>query len=191
VPVQGTVSNTLVDAHGRGLQNVTVTVSLISPNNPFLLDGSGEVLTRVPADTDHTGTWTATLLANSEFEQDNTFYLVDETSAPGGGQWSIRMPDDGVYRLRDLLVYIPPDTNPGGPVVVGAGGGYTFVQSTPDSEWTIPHHLGYRPNIEAYEGMTFDADSDAIEWDQRRDPNPDTTILSYRGGAPLGHAYCS
>src|SRR5690242_17234319 len=117
--VIGTVRNTLTAPDGRALQNVPVKIKLIAPLNPFLLNGIGEVLQVLTVDTGTTGTWSAELLAQTEFEQDNTYYLVDETCAPGGGKWSIRMPDGGSYLLRDLLVYIPPDDNPGGPVVVG------------------------------------------------------------------------
>jgi hypothetical protein len=186
--VRGTVTNTLVAADGRGLQNVTVRIALIAPANPFLLNGVGEVLQRVPADTDHTGIWTASLIANTEFEQINTYYLVDETCAPGGHKWAIRMPDGGSYELRDLLVSLPPGENPEGPTV--PGGTFEFSQPAPDNTWTIPHNLGFHPVIEALEGLDPTAESNGIEWRSRSDPNLSTTVL--RWSSPVtGRAYCS
>lgn len=186
--VIGTVRNTLTAPDGRALQNVPVHIKLIAPHNPFLLNGIGEVLSAVTVDTGTSGTWSAELLANSEFEQDATYYLVDETCAPGGQKWAIRMPDGGSYELRDLLVYLPPDSNPGGPTV--PGGRFTWVQNTPDAVWTISHRLGYPPVIEAYAGLAQAADSDWIGWDKRRDPDDQTTILTYLRPV-AGRAYCS
>jgi hypothetical protein len=186
--VRGTVTNVLVDGQGRGLNNVTVRVSLIAPANPFLLNGIGEVLQTVPADTDHDGTWTAALIANDEFEQAGNYWLVDETEAPGGQKWAIRMPDGGNYMLRDLLVYVPPGSNPTGPTV--PGGRFTWNQNSADRIWTIPHNLGFPPVIEAYEGFNLTADSDWIGWDKRRDPDVNTTVLTYLSPVS-GRAFCS
>jgi hypothetical protein len=112
-----TVTNSLMDGQGRGLREVTVRISLVAPLNPFLLNGTGEVSQRVAVDTDEDGIWTATLLGNDTFEQANTYYLVDETEAPSGLIWAIRVPSDSAtYNLRDLLI-TPPD---GGGTVPGA-----------------------------------------------------------------------
>jgi hypothetical protein len=186
--IQGTVSNVLVDSAGRGLNNVTVRVSLIAPLNPFLLNGIGEVLQTLAVDTDHDGTWTAELIANSQYDQTGTYYLVDETGAPGGGRWAIRMPDAGSYQLRDLLVYIPPGQNGTGPTV--PGGRFTWNQNSASAVWTIPHNLGFPPVIEAYEGFNLTADSDWIGWDKRRDPDVNTTVLTYLSPV-AGRAFCS
>jgi hypothetical protein len=107
----GSVTNTLIDGTGRGLENVTVRISLIAPLNPFLLDGTGEVIQKVAVDTDHDGSWTATLTANDSFEATDTYYLVDETDAPHGMLWTIRMPEGtDTYTLRSLLI-TPPSNN--------------------------------------------------------------------------------
>lgn len=187
--VIGTVRNTLTAADGRALQNVPVRIKLIAPLNPFLLNGIGEVIQQVTVDTGTDGTWSAELLANTEFEQEGTYYLVDETCAPGGSKWSIRMPDGASYLLRDLLVYIPPDENPGGPVVVG-GGHYVHTQSAPDDTWVIDHRLGYPPNIEALGNLDPTSPADWLGWDSRTDPSPDRTILKYLSPVP-GRAVCS
>jgi hypothetical protein len=186
--VIGTVHNVLTAPDGRALQNVSVRIKLIAPHNPFLINGIGEVLSQVTVDTGTSGEWSAELLANSEFEQEQTYYLVDETCAPGGQKWAIRMPDGGDYELRDLLVYVPPGENPTGPTV--PGGRFTWVQNTPDIHWTIPHRLGYPPVIEAYLGASQTADSDWIGWEKRRDPDDQTTILTYLRPV-AGRAYCS
>jgi hypothetical protein len=107
----------MIDGQGRGLREVTVRISLVAPLNPFLLNGTGEVSQKVAVDTDESGVWTATLLGNDQFEQPNTYYLVDETEAPSGLTWAIRVPSDsGTYNLRDLLI-TPPD---GGGTIPGA-----------------------------------------------------------------------
>jgi len=187
--VIGTVRNTLTAADGRALQNVRVSIKLIAPLNPFLLNGIGEVLQVVTVDTGTSGTWSAELLANTEYEQENTYYLVDETCAPGGGKWSIRMPDGGSYLLRDLLIYIPPDENPGGPVVVG-GGSHVHTQSSPDDTWVINHRLGYPPNIDVLGNLDPQTPADWIGWNSRTDPTPDQTILKYLAPV-IGRAVCS
>jgi hypothetical protein len=178
-----------MDGAGRGLNNLTVRISLIAPNNPFLLDGSGEVIQRLAVDTDHTGIWSAELLANSEFEQADTYYLVDETCAPDGEKWTIRMPGAGVFDLRDLLVFVPPGENGSGPTV--PSGVFTWIQNTAELTWPIPHNLGYPPVIEAYEGGDATVDSDNVAWNKRRD-SPDfmMTWLTYLSPVS-GRAYCS
>jgi hypothetical protein len=142
VPV---VTNSIMDAQGRGLREVTVHISLISPLNPFLLNGTGEVLSRVAVDTNETGIWTANLTPNDQLEQTGTYYIVDETEAPGGLKWPIVVPDGpGPYQMRDLLVPLPPDTNPGGPVQI-KGIAYEHQQVVASSVWTIHHNLGFKP----------------------------------------------
>jgi hypothetical protein len=189
VAVIGTVRNALLASDGRALQNVPVSIKLIAPLNPFLLNGIGEVLQRVTVDTGTTGIWSAELLANSEFEQENTYYLVDETCAPDGGRWAIRMPDGGSYELRDLLIYIPPEDNPGGPVVVG-GGSYVHTQASPATPWVIDHRLGYPPNIDVLGNLDPLSPADWIGWNTRTDPTPDRTVLTYLSPVS-GRAVCS
>lgn len=104
----------IIDGSGRGLNDVTVRLTLIAPLNPFLLNGSGEVIQRVAVDTDHDGVWTALLTPNSQFESPDTYWLVDETEAPDGRLWPITMPDDPntgpvTHNLRDLLIDAPTD----------------------------------------------------------------------------------
>lgn len=185
--VRGEVHNTLTAPDGRALQHVSVGITLIAPRNPFLLNGIGEVLNRVTVDTGTSGVWSAELLANTEFEQANSYYLVDETCAPGGQKWAIRMPDDGSYELRDLLVYVPPGENSGGPTT--PSGHFTWVQNTPDDTWTIPHQLGYPPVIEVLAGLDMHVDSDWLGWDLRRDPDDLTTILKWKRPV-IGRAIC-
>jgi hypothetical protein len=189
VAVIGTVSNVLTDPSGRALQKVRVLITLIAPRNPFLANGIGEVLQTVAVDTGTSGEWSAELLANTEFEQAGNYWLVDETCAPGGSKWAIRMPDGGSYQLRDLLVYVPPGSNGAGPTV--PSGVFEFVQTEAVAEWVIPHQLGYPPNIQALEGTgPRTADADGLWWMFRRDPDLETTILTY--GSPVaGRAYCS
>lgn len=142
----GLVTNTLTDASGRGLQDVTVRIKLIAPLNPFLINGVGEILTQVAVDTDHDGVWTALLAPNSTLDQSNAYYVVDESDAPGGLRWPIAVPDGaGPFNLRDLLIPVPPTTNPDGPVTIRPGGSFEWDQLTPASIWTIPHDLGYKP----------------------------------------------
>lgn len=186
--VRGTVRNTLTAPDGRALQKVSVGIALIAPANPFLLNGIGEVLTRVTVDTGTSGIWSAELIANTEYEQANTYYLVDETCAPGGRKWAIRMPDGGSYELRDLLIYVPPGENSGGPTV--PSGQFTWIQNTPAAEWTIPHQLGYPPVIEVLAGLDLTADSDWIGWDRRRDPDNLTTVLKFKRPVGPARAYC-
>lgn len=183
------VVNQLRDGSGRGMQDVTVRIQLIAPHNPFLLTGIGEVIQAVAVDTDHTGIWTAELTGNDQMEQANTYYLVDETAAPGGSKWAIRVPTDTLtHQMRDLLVYVPPGSNGAGPTV--PGGTFEFVQSAAANEWVIPHQLGYRPVIEALEGLSEGSNSDGLEWSTRRDPDVYTTVLTW--GSPVaGRAYCS
>jgi hypothetical protein len=108
------VTNTLIDGTGRGLEEVTVRISLIAPLNPFLLNGTGEVVQKLAVDTDHNGAWTATLPANDTFEAPDNYWLVDETEAPDGHLWAIRMPDGtATHTLRSLLIDAP--TGPGSP----------------------------------------------------------------------------
>lgn len=187
--VRGEVHNTLTAPDGRALQNVPVSIALIAPANPFLINGIGEVLTRVTVDTGTSGTWSAELIANGEYEQENTYYLVDETCAPGGQKWAIRMPDDGSYELRDLLIFVPPGQNSGGPTV--PGGRFTWIQNTPAATWTIPHQLGYPPVIEVLAGLDVTADSDWLGWDLRRDPDNLTTVLTWKRPVGPARAYCS
>jgi hypothetical protein len=188
-PVIGTVRNELTDGAGRALQNVTVKISLIAPRNPFLLNGLGEVLQAVAVDTGTSGVWVASLLANAEFEQADTYYVVDETCAPGGQKWAIRMPDGGDYELRDLLVHIPPGDSGTGPTV--PGGVFQFEQSFASAEWVIPHGLGYPPVIQCLEGVGAREDpADGLWWRYRLDPDLNSTVLQF--GAPVsGRAYCS
>jgi hypothetical protein len=147
VAAVGTVTNTLTDPSGRPLRDVTVRVKLISPLNPFILNGTGEILSQVAVDTDETGTWSVSLTPNSELENVNAYYLVDESCAPGGLRWPIAVPDGaGPFELRDILVSVPPDADPDGPVQV-KGIWYHHEQITPSREWIIPHNLGWRPSI--------------------------------------------
>jgi hypothetical protein len=143
----GVVTNILTDASGRGLQDVTVRIRLISPLNPYLLNGVGEILSAVAVDTDHNGVWSVSLTPASELDQTNAYYVVDESDAPGGLRWAITVPDgDGPFNLRDLLIPTPPTTDPNGPTPV-RDPGFHFEQVTPLSVWTIVHNLGFRPNL--------------------------------------------
>jgi len=168
----GTVTNTLVDETGRPLQNVTVRISLISPLNPFLLNGAGEVLSSAAVDTDHNGVWSADLVASSLLEQANSYYLVDESAAPDGLRWPIRVPDGaGPFQLRDVLVEVPPTFSPGGPVMV-RGVWFHHEQVSPASVWTITHNLGFRPNWRV-------ADSAGAPWHgwTITDPDVNTSVI--------------
>lgn len=141
----GTVTNLLEDPAGRPLQNVTVRINLIAPANPFLTSGSGEVVTATSVDTDATGAWSCNLVPNSQLDLGGAYYVVDETAAPGGLRWPIAVPDGpGPFRLRDLLVILPPSTDPNGPVQVRFGS-YVYEQVMASSRWTILHDLGYPP----------------------------------------------
>ncbi|HEY2101429.1 MAG TPA: hypothetical protein VGH72_33535 [Pseudonocardia sp.] len=155
------VTNTLTDASGRPLQDVTVRIRLICPLNPYLLNGTGEIVSQVAVDTDTNGVWVAELTPNSELEQTGTYYAVDESCVPGGLVWPISVPEGGgPYQLRDLLVPIPPDSNPGGPVQI-KGIWFEWQQQTPRNTWSIPHNLGFNPA-----GLKiFDLDGGLIEED--------------------------
>jgi hypothetical protein len=143
----GTVTNTLIDGAGRGLRNVTVRILLIAPLNPFLLNGTGEILSRVAVDTDQNGVWSVDLVPSSQLDQTNAYYLVDESQAPGGRRWAIVVPDGaGPFNLRDLLVPTPPTTDPNGPSPV-RNASFHWEQVNPVSIWTIPHNLGFYPNL--------------------------------------------
>lgn len=153
----GLVTNTLTDASGHPITGASVRILLISPANPFLLNGSGEILSQVPVETDDTGTWSVTLTPSDQLEQDNTYYLVDETCVPGGVIWPIRVPEGaGPFLLRDILVAVPTDHNPGGPIVL-RGVWFHFEQVVASSLWVIHHNLGFRPNVRV-------ADSAGASW---------------------------
>ena len=178
------VTNTLTDPAGRPLRGVTVTVKLISPLNPFLLNGSGEILSRTATDTDETGTWSVDLAPSDTLENANSYYLVDETCAPGGLRWPISVPDSGgPYELRDVLVSVPPDTDPGGPAQV-KGVWYHHDQVMPSSQWTIVHNLGFRPNLRIKDS----AGGDWLGWNITDDQPNQLTVdlgLTMAGTAEL------
>lgn len=168
----GTVINSLTDGAGRGLQDVTVRVSLIAPLNPFLLNGSGEILTAVAVDTDHDGNWSVDLAASSTLEMVNSYYLVDESAAPGGLRWPIRVPDGaGPFEMRDCLVAVPVDFSPGGPTSVRFPA-YHHEQVSASPIWTIVHNLGFRPNWRV-------ADSAGAPWHgwTITDPDLNTSVI--------------
>lgn len=168
----GTVTNTLTDGAGRPLQEVTIRISLIAPLNPFLLNGAGEILNAVAVDTDHNGVWSVDLTASSALEMTNSYYLVDESQAPGGLRWPIRVPDGaGPFQLRDCLVSVPTDSNPGGPTSV-RGPAYHHEQVMASSIWTIVHNLGFRPNWRI-------ADSAGAPWHgwTITDPDLNTSVI--------------
>jgi hypothetical protein len=152
----GTVTNTLTDPSGRGLRDVTVRIALISPANPFLRNGSGEILSATAVNTDDTGTWSALLTPASALADPTAYYLVDETCAPGGHRWPIAVPDgDGPFTLQDILAPVPATPGSGPTTVFGAN--YHHDQATPARVWTITHNLGYRPNLRV-------ADSAGSDW---------------------------
>lgn len=172
---RGTVINSLMDGSGRALQNVTVRIRLIAPGNPFLANGIGEVLAEHAVDTDHDGQWSATLLLNSEYDQENTYYLADERCAPSGTQWPFRITSTDTRWLHDLLIPVPPpgvnppwelklndlaDVDvqtaiPGDLLGLGPAGQWVpqrYPQlaikktfSTPQAVWEFAHGLGRRP----------------------------------------------
>jgi hypothetical protein len=126
---------------------VTVRISLIAPFNPFLLNGTGEILSAVAVDTDHDGTWTVDLTPSSQLDQSNAYYLVDETDAPRGLRWAIRVPDGaGPFQLRDLVIPTPPTTDPNGPTPVRFPGVH-WEQVIAQPIWTIVHNMGFHPNL--------------------------------------------
>lgn len=49
-------------------------------------------------------------------------------------------------------------TGPQGPPGAGSSGNLTFSQALPSTTWTIPHTLGFYPNV-----STFDSTGDEIE----------------------------
>lgn len=180
------VTNTLTDASGRPLRDVDVFIRLIAPLNPYLLNGSGEVLSRVTVNTDDNGVWAAQLTPNDQFEQTNTYYVVDESCAPGGLLWPVSVPDGpGPYQLRDILIPLPPDTNPGGPVQI-KGIWFEWTQQTPSTTWAIPHNLGFRPA-----GLKiFDLDGGLIEEDTLTYVDDNNLTLTFTA-AFSGTAYLS
>lgn len=126
------VFNILTAPTGRPLQNQTVRVTLRAPGNPFTVLGS-EVFVPAAEDTNTTGRWEMDLLPNVLYEQEGTWYHVDQRDG-------LRMPDaehdfrvpefGGPYVLRDLLIIAP---EPGGwfpPVPPHALGDHTDVDTT-------------------------------------------------------------
>lgn len=180
------VTNTLTDASGRPLQDVTVFVRLIAPLNPYLLNGTGEILSNVVVDSDETGIWIANLTPNDQLEQSGTYYVVDESCAPGGLRWPIVVPDGpGPYQLRDILVPLPPDTNPGGPVQI-KGISYEHQQVSAASVWVIHHNLGFKPGgVRVYDS----AGNSWFGWDSQ---DLDANTLQIDIGVSMGgHAELS
>lgn len=162
----GSVTNTLIDGTGRGLENVTVRISLIAPLNPFLLDGTGEVIQKVAVDTDHDGAWTAILTANDEFEATDTYYLVDETDAPHGMLWTIRMPEGtDTHTLRSLL--ITPPSNNGTPPFSYALGDLTDVDTSgevPGDVLTYSSNNEWVPALPSVQALEFSVNSPVTPW---------------------------
>lgn len=127
------VFNVLTDPTGRPMQNQTARITLRAPGNPFTKLGS-EVFQPAAVDTNTSGRWEIDLLPSNQYEQDGTWYHVDErdgVTRVDGGQWDFRVPEfGGPYVIRDLLV-TPPD--PGGqypPLVPHALGDHTDVDTT-------------------------------------------------------------
>lgn len=129
------VFNILTAPTGRPLQNQTVRVTLRAPGNPFTTLGS-EVFVPAAEDTNTSGRWEMDLLPNALYEQEGTWYHVDQRDG-------LRMPDaehdfrvpefGGPYVLRDLLIIAP---EPGGwfpPVPPHALGDHTDVDTTGES----------------------------------------------------------
>jgi hypothetical protein len=92
---------------------------------------------------------------------------------------------DPIFVIREptpvLVVAAPgPQGVPG-----GSGGSFTHSQSPAGDPWTIPHNLGYRPSIDAY-----DASGNRLYWRSRADPTSNTTVLTF-GTAIAGTAYLS
>jgi hypothetical protein len=136
-----------MDGAGRPLLDVTVRISLISPLNPFLLNGLGEILSAVAVDTGEDGVWSVDLIPSSELDETNAYYLVDETAAPKGLRWPIIVPDGpGPFQLRDIVIPTPPTTDPNGPTPV-RNPALHWEQVVAQSVWTIVHNLGFRPNL--------------------------------------------
>lgn len=160
------VTNTLIDGTGRGLQDVTVRISLIAPLNPFLLNGTGEVISKVAVDTDHDGAWTATLTPNDQFEATDTYYLVDETEAPSGQLWAIRMPDDSnTYTLRQVL--ITPPSGEGLPPFEFELDDLTDVNTTgelPGDVLTFNSNRQWVPALPQVVPLEFSQNSPATPW---------------------------
>lgn len=126
------VYNVLTSPEGRPLQNQTVRISLRAPGNPFTELGS-EVFQRHAEDTNTTGRWEADLIPNDLYEQEGTWYHVDQRDGlktPDAEHDFVVPPTGGPYWLRDLLI-IPPD--PGGsfpPVPPHKLGDHTDVDVT-------------------------------------------------------------
>ena len=179
----GEITNTLTDPGGTPLRGLPVGISLITPLNPFLLNGSGEVLSRITVDTDNTGTWVADLVASSLLDSATAYYLVDETCAPGGQRWAITVPDGpGPFLLRDVLVAVTGGGPTGPSVVLGAH--YHHDQTVPSQLWTIVHNLGYRPAVRVKDS----AGGDWYGWTVVDDQPNQMTIdvgLSFGGTAEL------
>lgn len=56
-----------------------------------------------------------------------------------------------------------------------ATGSYTHTQGVASAIWTIPHGLGFRPNIFARDS------SNRQVWGQRDDPDVNTVVLTFSG----------
>ena len=98
----------LVTPGGRPLHRAAIPIVAVAPMNPLLVDGHGEVLSKVTPDTNTDGIWRVSLLPTSSFARRDAYYTADERSY-GGQLWLFRVPDDGgPYRLSDLLVEAPP-----------------------------------------------------------------------------------
>lgn len=187
LPDRVRVSNgPLLDPSGRPLHRVPVTVSVVAPSNPFLLNGSGAVIERLTVDTGRTGVWTADLLPQDAYSRTDTYYIADETKIPGGAQWLFTVPSDGgPYSLEELLIAAPPT---GGSAVGGRRTDWTHTQLAASSTWVIEHNLGYPPG-----GVTLiDSDGGEVEAELIY-TLPDTVLtVSFPYDRPIsGKAYLS
>lgn len=129
------VYNVLTTPEGRPLQRQTARFTLRAPGNPFT-DITSQVTQQHAEDTDGTGRWEADLIPNDQYEQDGTYYHVDQRDG-------LRLPDmeldfvvpptGGPYWVRDLLVIPPSPGQPFPPLPRHALGDHTDVDTTGES----------------------------------------------------------
>lgn len=159
------VYNVLTSPEGRPLQNQTVRISLRAPGNPFTTLGS-EVFQRHAEDTNTTGRWEADLIPNDQYEQEGTWYHVDQRDGlktPDAEHDFVVPPTGGPYWLRDLLI-IPPDP----------GGSFPPVP---------PHKLGDHTDVDvagavAGEYLRYDGSSTSAPPSRRHATSPGTVRSS-------------
>ncbi|MBG0830517.1 hypothetical protein HS041_22405 [Planomonospora sp. ID67723] len=99
-----TITNTLVDASGTPVPDVTVTARLIAASG--LLTAGGEIIQAASTTTDENGEWSLTLTPVSALAYSTgAYYLIEE----GTRRHTITVPATGTHPLADVIAEVPTE----------------------------------------------------------------------------------